>query len=226
MVKDLDSNFYICLCWVAGLFLDRERLNEIWYQSVQEVPFSDAEWLSLPILVDQHSLLQCQPLPHLLHIPEGWNLLFGLFLEKKIGSRSALPKIHFKWPCLPQLTHLPFKFFLIPLEIASLKLAPCTWDPISVLCLNHSSICSNIAFKYLTTPLHSELAFSKVKASVFFSDFWISYYPIYSWNQSLLKISECFFGPCIIVVNDADHFHDPSILSEEFKTARLHNTKV
>lgn len=71
-------------------------------------------------LVDLHSLFECQPLLHLLHIPKDWGILFGISQEENIISIGP-PYLQslFKYSCLPQLKNLTFLFSLKILEITS-----------------------------------------------------------------------------------------------------------
>lgn len=72
-------------------------------------------------LVHLHSLVQCQSLLHLLHTPEGRDLLFELSLEKKIVSRNALPIIPSEMTLLATARHLTVYLFLKHLEITLIK---------------------------------------------------------------------------------------------------------
>lgn len=66
-------------------------------------------------LTDLHLLIERQLLSYLLHIRDGWGLLFGLSLEI-IVSRRALPIIPFKMILLTTFKTSDINIFLKMLE--------------------------------------------------------------------------------------------------------------
>ena len=87
-----------------------------------ERPFRDFPYgIGLPCLsvVDLHSLVQCCPLPHLLHVPEGWGLLFLPFPDEILFLEIPCLQSLFRCSNLPELKHLAGCCPLIALEITS-----------------------------------------------------------------------------------------------------------
>lgn len=98
--------------------------------------FPDRKGLACLNLVDLQSLEQCLPLPHLLHTPECWGLLFGLCL-KSINSRNALPTIPFQMILLTTIKTSDIWFFWKCLKITS---------PISIINVKFNSSCISNPF--------------------------------------------------------------------------------
>ena len=57
-------------------------------------------------IVDLHSSVQCRPLPHILHIPEGRGLLFLPFPEEILFLGIPCLQSILRCPILPQLNYL------------------------------------------------------------------------------------------------------------------------
>ena len=107
------------------------------------------------------SMVKCQPLPHLLHLPEGWVLLFLPFLKETLFLEIPYLQSLLRHPILPQLKHLSFWCLLIALEIASPPQASVLQSNVSAFIVwkIHSSTGADLTFKGPRIFLHSKLAF-------------------------------------------------------------------
>lgn len=91
------------------------------------------------------------------------SLLFVLSHRKIMSCLQFL----FRFPCLLQFKHLIFWFFWKFLQTTSpIQVLASMRDLISGVFLIHSAIDTNSVSKGLVTPLHFELAFSKVKNAI------------------------------------------------------------
>lgn len=175
----------------------------------------------MPAPFDLHSLVQCQPLTHILCTPEGY--IETLFLE------ISCLQSPFKRPSLQKLKHLVFWFFSKFLEITyPVKAVLKAWDPTSAVFWIYSCMGVDFAFKDLINFLLSKLAFSKKQRfNYYLFNCWFWYHSSYSWSQSLFKKTvKISFEHFITLVNALDLFPDSSTMSQIFKTAVGHCAKV
>ena len=175
-----------------------------------------------------HTLVQCWVLPHLLHIPESWVLLFLPFLEETLFLGIPCLQSLLRCPILPQLKHLAFwcphiirKCFSYPSFSTIVKCFNIHCSKI------HSSMGADLTFKGPRIFLHSKLAFSKAKDSISAHLASGSVTPNCTALVNLCKKSvKGSLWPCLTLIYDSVLFPSSWILSQAFKVAVLHRNKV
>ena len=102
-------------------------------------PVRAPQWVSHCIIIsclsfiDLHLLVQCQPLPLLLYLPEDWILLLLPYLKESFFLLIAYLKLLLKWPFLQQFKYLTLWCLLISLKIAFLTLVLVLQSNVSTL---------------------------------------------------------------------------------------------